>query len=70
MIEDHYFNLWDKDQNGSIDLDELKAYISHMAMITFLPPPSNEDTKKIFDLFDADHNGSLSATEFKRYLEN
>jgi len=63
-VLDDTFRLMDKDGNGQIDSNEVKAFVDFM--ISELKVPMDPDPSLITDFimtFDTDHNGTISKAE-------
>ena len=57
-------NLYDKDGNGTIDLDEFSQMLADFGLREL----HHEDVKGLFDMFDDDGSGGIDYNEFSRFL--
>ena len=60
------FNEIDKDKNGSLEIDELKAYMSNL----FSDSKANtEALASLFEELDADQSNSIDIDEFSKFIK-
>ena len=64
-VADHFFNVFDKDNNGTIEFSEF-AVAYHILKTT----SGKEKTKKIFRVFDTNNDGFIIREEMERLVKN
>ena len=68
LIAKSAFNVADKDNNGTIDVNELGNCMKDVAKGFDLSLPEQEKIMKKFDSLDLDKNGTIDFEEFKIYV--
>ena len=64
------FNLYDEDNSGTLDHEELKKLVDDLRIAMFLPPADEEILEKIFNVLDISENDLIELRELlKRFRE-
>ena len=66
---DKQFKKTDKDNSGTLELKEFKAFVTGIMTNKRLPPPSDRKVLALMKKYDKDSNGTLDPQEFKSMLE-
>ena len=62
------FDNVDKDNNGTIDEEELEKILAQISSDMGAEPPTKEDVKEVLEHLDEDHSGKIEFAEFKMLI--
>lgn len=60
----NYFELYDANNNGHLNFDEFTRYCIDVNHKMGIPPPQEEDVKKLMEKYDTNKDRTISLPEF------